>query len=38
MTQIRDFAVQIAATLAISGFLGAVMYGLVDYAMTGVVA
>lgn len=37
MSPFRNFAVQAAATLALSSLLGAVLYGFVDYAMQGVI-
>ena len=37
MTPFKNIAVQAAATLALSGLLGLVLYSFADYAMQGVV-
>jgi len=37
-TSLRNFAVQAAATLALAGFLGVVLFGVADLATRGVVA
>lgn len=37
MTPFRNFAVQAAATLTLTGLVGVVLYGFVEYAMQGVV-
>lgn len=37
MSPFRNFAVQAAATLTLSGLVGVILYGFVDYAMQGVV-
>lgn len=38
MSPLRNFAVQAAATVALAGLLGALLFGVADFATRGVVA